>query len=441
MSLKCDRSITLYEHGSKFLAGGVSSNFRYTGYGESPVPLYFVKGKGSRITDADGNVYIDYALANGPVILGHAPAVVLDKVKQTLSLGQLFAGQTEMESQLAEKLVKLVPCAELVRFASSGTEAIQAAIRLARAFTGKTKILKFEGHYHGWTDNVFVSVHPSLRDAGDEMQPTSVAQSAGQSIRALDDIVTLPWNNVDLFEDMVRTRHRQIAGVVMEPINCNTGVMFPLPGYLESVREITEKFNIVLIFDEVISGFRVALDGAQGLLGVTPDLAIFAKALAAGFPLAAIVGKKDIMELLHTSGVMHGGTYNANVMSVAAGLACIERLEANGGQAYQTMNEMGAKLMDGLEKISKQFNRPMSIQGLGPIFHPLFEEVGDVVNYRQFQALDTTVKNHFYAKLQSLGTRVTARGSWFLSTSHSTDDIGETLEQVENTWRLISDGQ
>ena len=354
-------------------------------------------------------------------------------------MGQLFAGQTEFEIELAAKLVEIVPCAELVRFASSGTEAIQAAVRLARAATGRAKILKFEGHYHGWTDNVFVSVHPSLDDAGPETNPTSVAQTPGQSIGALNDIVTLPWNNLDLFAEVIRERSSEIAGVVMEPINCNTGAIMPLPGYLEGVRELTEKHGVVLIFDEVISGFRVALDGAQGLLGVTPDLAIFAKALAAGFPLAALAGKKELMEQLYTRSVMHGGTYNANVMSIVAGLATLDMLESDGGENFRKMQELGTRLMDDLQSLARKYNREMTVQGIGTVFHPIFGNVGKVENFRDYLKIDSALKNQFYAKLQSAGTRVTARGTWFLSTAHSTDDIDETLEHAQQTWRTLQD--
>ena len=248
MSLKFDQSQQFYATASNYLAGGVSSNFRYIGYGESPVPLFYAGGKGARITDVDGNVYIDYALANGPIILGHAPDTVLNKVATTLSTGQLFAGQTELEVELARKLVEIIPCADLIRFASSGTEAMQAAVRLARATTGRSKIVKFEGHYHGWTDNVFVSVHPNLADAGSESCPLSVAQTPGQSIGALNDIITLPWNNLELLTRVLQERSSEIAGIVMEPINCNTGAIMPRPGFLEGVRELTQRHGIVLNF-------------------------------------------------------------------------------------------------------------------------------------------------------------------------------------------------
>ncbi len=436
--MKFERSQQLFEYGARYLSGGVSSNFRYGGYGESPVPLYYTKGEGSRITDADGNVYIDYALGNGPIILGHAPKSVLDQVVSTLSMGQLFAGQTELEANLAKKICDLVPCAERIRFASSGTETIQAAVRLARAYTGRAKIMKFEGHYHGWTDNIFVSVNPPLDQVGEESNPISVSQTPGQSSRALEDVVTLPWNNLDLFAEVMRNRGHEIAAVVMEPINCNTGAMLPLPGYLEGVRQITSDCGTVLIFDEVITGFRVGLAGAQGLFGVTPDMAIFAKALAAGFPLAVLAGKKSIMDLLHTASVMHGGTYNANVVAVAAGLATIGELEANQGRAYQHMTSLGEHLMEGLRMIASDFRQTMTIQGLGTVFHPLFAATGTIRNYREFAGIDHARKNRFYARLQSAGTRVTARGTWFLSTAHSNDDVEQTLEHARHAMRIFS---
>ena len=433
MNRRFERSTQLFEFGSQYLSGGVSSNFRYLGYGESPVPLYYSKGEGCRITDVDGYSYIDYALANGPVILGHAPKPVLDKVENSLSTGQLFAGQTELEAELAKKIVDIVPCAELVRFASSGTEAIQAAVRLAKAYTERSKIVKFEGHYHGWTDNVFVSVNPSLDEAGEESSPRSVAQTPGQSISALEDVITLPWNNLEILNQLIKSKHNEVAAIIMEPINCNTGAIMPLPGYLEGVRKLCSEYDIVLIFDEVITGFRVALEGAQGLLGITPDLAVFAKALAAGFPLAAIAGKRSIMDLLHTKSVMHGGTYNANVLVVAACLATIQELEANNCAAYKTMKENGRLLIDGLIKLLQKYNKQFEIPGLETVFHPLILPNGiqKISNYREYLHCDRSELNDFYAKLQTAGTRVTARGTWFLSTAHDKDDIEETLEQVE----------
>ena len=427
MTISFEKSKALYEVGKDVLAGGVSSNFRYGGYGESPVPLYYAKGEGSRLTDVDGNEYIDYALANGPNILGHAPEVVLKAVADSLAIGQLFAGQTESEAILARHLVDIIPCAERIRFASSGTEAVQAVIRLARAHTGRKKMIKFEGHYHGWADNIFASINPSFNEAGPAEDPIPVGHTPGQASNVLEDLIVLPWNDLEQFAQTLREHGDDIAGVIMEPIMCNTGTIPPKPGYLEGVREITTQHGAVLIFDEVVTGFRVGLTGAQGLFGVTPDLAVFAKAVAAGFPLAVIAGRRDVMELVQTSQVMHGGTYNANLMSIAAGLATVEELAKNDGQAYRDMTARGERLIDGLRKIASDQNQPLLIQGVGSVFHPAFTNRAVIENYRQFTEVDAEKQATFGAKLQSAGVRVSARGTWLMSTAHTDDDIDETL--------------
>lgn len=432
------KSRALYAAAKNHLAGGVSSNFRYTGYGESPVPLFYAGGTGSRLTDVDGNEYIDYALANGPIILGHAPDAVLEAVTDTLGMGQLFAGQHELELELAQRFNELVPSAELVRFTSSGSEAVHAALRLARAHTGREKIVKFEGHYHGWLDNIFISVAPSPNEAGPASSPVPVGQTPGQPPHALEDIIVLPWNDLDRFASLARERATEIAGVIMEPILCNTGVILPRPGYLEGVREITSRHGMVLIFDEVITGFRVALDGAQGFLGVTPDLSVFAKAVAAGFPLAVLAGRREVMELVETEKVMHGGTYNSNVMSIAAGIATLNELAKDDGRAYREMGARGEQLIAGLRNLARRHDQNMVVQGLGPVFHPAFTDRQDVTDYRTFLQTDADKRNHFNGRLQSAGVRVTARGTWFLSTAHTDEDIDRTLEAAERAFSETS---
>jgi hypothetical protein len=270
------RSIALHEEAQEALAGGVNSNFRL---GSHPVPLFFTRGAGAHLWDVDGNEYIDYVLGMGPNILGHAPPDVVEAVAETLSRGNLFAGQHEDEVALARLVQQTVPCAELVRFGLSGSEMDQAAIRLARAATGRKKIVKFEGHYHGWFDTVLVSTAPPLAEAGPEEAPSPHFPSAGQSRAAAADIAILPWNNLDILTHYVEAHADEIAGILMEPILINTCVIVPRPGYLEGVRALCDRHGIVLIFDEVITGFRVALGGAQARLGVTPDLAVFAKAI------------------------------------------------------------------------------------------------------------------------------------------------------------------
>ena len=428
----------LYARAKDHLAGGVSSNFRYAGYGESPVPLFYRGGAGSHLTDVDGNRYIDYALANGPIILGHAPAPVLEAVQQTLAMGQLFAGQHELELALAQRFCELVPCAERVRFASSGTEAVQAALRLARAHTGRTKIIKFEGHYHGWLDNIFMSVAPSPNEAGPESAPVAVSHTPGQTESALGDVIVLPWNDIDLFASTIREHAGDIAGVIMEPVLCNTGSIRPVTGYIEGVRELTAEHGVVLIFDEVITGFRLGLHGAQGRLGVTPDLATFAKALAAGFPLAALAGRAEIMDKVLSEGVMHGGTYNANVMCIAAGIATLEELSRDDGRAYREMDARGERLMLGLGELARKHRHPMLVQGFGTMFHPAFTEETAIDDYRSFARTDADKRNAFCAKLQSEGVRVTARGTWFQSTAHTDEDTEESLAAAERAFSALA---
>ena len=431
------KSVSLHERAREHLGGGVSSNFRYAGYGESPVPLFYSGGSGAHLNDVDGNTYIDYVLANGPIILGHAPAPVLEAVGRTLSMGQLFAGQHELELELAPRPTETVPCAELVRFASSGSEAVQAALRLARAHTGRRRIVKFEGHYHGWLDNIFMSVAPSLNQAGPAEAPVAVSHTPGQPESALGDVLVLPWNDLDRLAEAMRAQGDEIAGVIMEPILYNTGAILPLPGYLEGVRELSAANRSVLIFDEVITGFRVGLRGAQGLFGVTPDLAVFAKAIAAGFPLAAVVGRREVMEQVAPGGVMHGGTYNANVMSVAAGLATIEELARDEGRAYRDMTRRGERLMEALPGIARRHREEVRVSGVGPAFHLRFGGEAQVNDYRAYTRSDAPRRDRFNAKLHGEGVRVTARGTWFLSTAHSDQDVEDSLEAAERAFSAL----
>ncbi len=323
------RSQHYHELAKARIPGGVNSNVRLGGSS-----ICFASGKGSRLTDLDGNVYIDYALGMGPNILGHAPPAVVDEVTRTLSMGQLFAGQHALELQLADKLCSCVSSAELVRFGLSGSEMVQAAMRVARAHTGRPEIIKFEGHYHGWFDNILISVRPGHRlppGSNPRIPRPHHLQSAGQSPHASEDVVVLPWNDVEAIEQYVGANASRIAAIITEPIMFNTGGILPRSGFLEQLRRVTKAHNIVLIFDEVITGFRVALGGAQELYGIRPDLSLFAKALGAGFPVAALAGRRDIMELFGSGGVNHSGTYNANLVSLSAALAAIRELSANGG--------------------------------------------------------------------------------------------------------------
>ena len=409
------------------LAGGVNSNFRLHG---QPVPLVFERGEGARLYDVDGNVYVDYALGMGPNILGHAPEPVIRAVADSLGGGQIFAGQHPSEVQLARRVCELVPCAELVRFGVAGSEMDQAALRLARAYTGRAKVVKFEGHYHGWFDTILVSVAPPLDQAGPEEAPLPHLPSAGQSAAAAQDIVVLAWNDLDVVRSYFEAHAAETAALIMEPILCNTGVVLPRPGYLEGVRELCDRYGVVLIFDEVITGFRVGLHSAQGHLGVTPDLAVFAKSLAGGFPIGAVVGKRAIMQLAADGSVLHGGSFNGHTASMAAGLATLEELSRAG--IYERMEARGDALMAGLRGVAKRAGLRLLVQGLGTVFNTAFCNGAPVTDYRSYQRCsDSAQLRRFLHALQEHGVRPTSRGTWFLSTAHTDADVEETIRAAE----------
>jgi glutamate-1-semialdehyde 2,1-aminomutase len=341
---------------------------------------------------------------------------------------------------------EFVPCAELVRFGLSGSEMVQAALRLARAATGRRLVAKFEGHYHGWFDSILVSVQPPLDAAGPAEAPVPHLPSAGQSAAAAQDVAVLPWNGLEAVRRFLEAHGHETAALIMEPILCNTGVIVPRPGYLEGVRDLCDRHGVALIFDEVITGFRVGLGGAQARLGVTPDLAVFAKALGAGFPIAALAGKRSIMEFAGNGSALHGGTFNSNVVSTSAAIAALDELARDGGRVYQEMEAYGGQLMDGLRERARRSGVPLHVQGLGTVFNTTFLAPADVpgagaepsiADYRAYQRTDLARQRRFLRALQDRGVRVTSRGTWFLSAAHRDADIDETLAAAETALAAV----
>lgn len=422
--LSFGKSAALFETARLSVAGGTSSNVRYA---EPTGPLFFIRGQGPRLHDVDGNVLIDYVLGNGPAILGHAAPEVIGPVAASLADGQSIAGQHLGEIRLAELIKTLVPGVELVRFSVTGSEGVHAAIRLARGHTGRTKFVKFEGQYHGWLDNTFISTKPGLNEAGSADAPQAVLMSRGQPERVKDEVIVLPWNNADALARVLERHGAEIAAVVTEPAMCNCGVIAPKPGYLEAMRELCSSTGTVLIFDEVITGFRLGLAGAQGRFGVRPDLSVFAKAIANGFPLSAIAGKRAIMELVEPAGqVVHSGTYNGNMTSVTAALATLEALGRDAG-AYARMEDRGERLMAGLASSARRHGEKLLVQGFGAIFCTLFTAATEVIDFRSAAAADAGRMTAFAAALARNGVRTTARGVWFLSMAHGDAEIEATL--------------
>ncbi|MBX3500095.1 MAG: aspartate aminotransferase family protein [Alphaproteobacteria bacterium] len=430
-------SIALYEESRRHMAGGVSSNVRYASV---PVPLFFSRGEGARLTDVDGNVHIDYVLGNGPAILGHAPPEVIRAVADSLADGQVFAAQHRREAELAQRLCGLLPGAELVRFATSGTEAVLMALRIARAFTGRRKVVKFEGHYHGWTDQTYISVRPGGNEAGPADQPVPVAESEGIAPGTLDDVIVRGWNDLEGLEALFAKQGGEIAGVIMEPVMVNGGAILAHPGYLQGVADLCRRHGTLFICDEVITGFRAGLRGAQGRFGFTADLSIYAKAVAAGFPLAMVAGRREVMEILQSRNVMHGGTYNGNVQSMAAALAALDLLERDGGAIYAAMEKRGARLMRELETLGRRHGLPILAQGLPTIFQTFITTGPPPRNFRESAATDRDRAMALSRALQDEGVRVNQRCSWFLSTAHDDATIDETLAAADRAMARVAAG-
>ena len=424
-----EKSRRLIAEASRYLPGGVNSNFRL---GMVPSPLVFERGEGPYLYDVDGNRLIDYYLGMGPMILGHNPDSVLSAVREQLKSGILFAGQTAIEQEAARVVCDMVPCADRVRFNCTGSEVVQAALRLSRAATGRSIVIKFEGHYHGWFDSVLWSVAPPPDQYGPVDAPTPIPASDGQDLLAGQHTEVLPWNNLELVR--ARLKRGDVAAVIMEPAMCNTSTIFPTKGYLEGVREVCSDTGTVLIFDEVITGFRVSPGGAQEYFGVTPDLATFGKAIANGFPVSCLAGRGDLMDMLG-AGVMHGGTYNAQPASMAAVIATLTELDKK--ETFDVLNARGNRLMEGIGRALRDAGIQTRVAGFSQIFHVGFGVDSAVTDYRSSLRADREQYIKFTEALHYKGVRALERGAWFLSTAHTDDVIDATIEAVTDVIKEI----
>ena len=425
-----ESSKQLIAEASQSLPGGVNSNYRL---GIAPTPLVFERGEGPYLYDADGNRLIDYYLGMGPMILGHNPAPVLEAVQEELGAGILYAGQSRVEQEAARLVCEMVPCAERVRFSCAGSEVVQAVIRLARAATQRSVIIKFEGHYHGWMDNILWSIAPTPEEYGPEEAPNAIPASAGQDLQAGLHTEVLPWNNLELLEK--RLERGDVAGVIMEPAMCNTSTVFPAAGYLEGVRRACSDAGTVLIFDEVITGFRVAPGGAQAHFGVTPDLATFGKAIASGFPVSCFAGRADLMDLFVSGGVMHGGTFNGHPACMAALVATLEELKKP--ETFAGLGRQGTRLMEGIREALDAADIAARVEGFPQAFHVGFGVEGQVTDYRSSLQADKARYVRFTEALHYRGVRALERGAWFLSTAHTADVVDETVAAVAAVAREI----
>ena len=427
-----ERTERLYERARQVIAGGVSSDARRAEH-----PLFVDHARGAELWDVDGNRYLDYVLGQGPNLLGHASPLVAEAVSAQVSRGVAYAAQHELEAVVAERLCAMVPSAELVRFNSVGSEAVHGAIRLARGHTGRPKIVKFEGNYHGWLDPVLYSVHPDLALAGDAKHPTAVGGTAGQPRHDADDLIVLPYNDLPAVEEVFANTGDEIAAVILEPLLCNTGCITPQPGYLEGLRELTRKYGALLIFDEIISGFRVAPGGAQELLGVAPDLSAFGKAMAGGMQVSAVVGSGEVMGSIADGTVAHAGTFNSHPVAMAAADAVLRHLDEHRDTVYPPLVATGLRLMTGLRESAERHGVPMLVDGPGPVFQTYLTDQAAVTDYRSFAACDRAAMARFHAGLYAAGINIVPRGLWFLSTEHTDEQVDETIAAADAVLRSL----
>lgn len=420
------KSAALLERAKKVLAGGVSSEFRKYNH---PHALFYTHGLGSKVYDADDNEYLDFTLSQGPLILGHSHPYVLKSINEYSEKGQLFAGQHIREIELAEKINTLIPTAELMRFCLDGSEAVQTAFRVARAKTGKQKFLRFEGHYHGWLDNVCWGISaPSVEALGSSSEPNVYPWTEGLAQNTRDEVIVIPWNDAELLKKTVEAHYDELAAIITEPVMCNSGCILPQEGYLQTIRDLCDKYNIAFILDEVITGFRLSLGGAQQFFNIRPDLSIFAKAIASGYPISVITGKKEWMKLIEEARVIHAGTMNSGNAAVAAALATIEVLEKE--MPYKKMFKLGKELMNGIHDAAIQTGHKLLVQGPGPMFNISFTETEKIIDYRGTLSCDKGKLGKFIAGMHDEGVRIIGRGLWYISAAHTQEDISFAIKKV-----------
>ena len=420
------RSEELFNEAKRYLVGGVNSPVRAM----KPYPFFTARAEGARLYDVDGNSYIDYCLAYGPLILGHAYPKVVEAVKEQLEKGSAYGTPTELELEFAKRIVKAVPSAEMVRFVNTGTEATMAAIRLARGVTGRKKIVKFEGAFHGAHDYVLVK-------AGSGATTHGVPTSAGIPEETTSNTLLAPFNDEAAIERLFREQGEEIAAVILEPIIGNAGCILPKDGYLKFLREVTAEAGAMLIFDEVITGFRLCLGGAQEYYGVMPDITTLGKIAGGGLPIGIITASREIMENFSPVGkVYQAGTFNGNPLSMAAGLATIEELER--GEVYRKLEELGRRMRRGLEEVSQDAGFETKVYGVASMFQMYFtgEEVYDYTS-----ALKANAELFLRYQQEMLRRGVFIPPSQyecnFLSYAHGEEEIDYTLEKAEEVLKVL----
>jgi glutamate-1-semialdehyde 2,1-aminomutase len=429
MNTNKSRTHQLFTKAKQHIPYGVNSNFRYWGDEETPI---IARGAGAYVWDADDNRYIDYRLGFGPIILGHAHPEVNRRVAEAIQNGVLFAATTPIEIELAERFTRMTVM-DKVRLSNTGTEANMHALRIARAYTGREKFIKFEGNYHGNFDYVMFSGPTAKAELlGPRSHPHRLRATEGMPVAIRNYMISLPYNDIEMLERAVVEHSDELAAIVLEPIMGNVACILPDPAWLRRVRELCDEFGIVLIFDEVKTGFRLAKGGAQEYFGVKADLAAYAKAMGNGFPVSAVAGRDEIMAVVEPGRVSHGGTYCGNIVAATAAAATLEIIETQ--PVIESIFANGQRLMDGIRTILGRAGAPHVVTGVPPMFSVLLGKDEPPTDYRSYSEFDGELFGLLGAELIHRGILVDddPREPWFMSYSHSAAVIDESLNLVED---------
>jgi glutamate-1-semialdehyde 2,1-aminomutase len=430
------RSEEWYERAQKYLIEGVNSPSRGSAVYSSG-PIVIERGRGSQVWDIDGNQYTDFMMSFGALIQGHAHAAIVDVVSQAMAQGSHFAAATPTELEAAKRFCAMVPSAEAVRFTNSGTEATMLALRLARGFTGRHKFLKFEGHYHGWYDPYLLNAHAHPpAQLGPPDHPARIPDSRGIPPQTFDDVLIAPWNDVAQLECVMRQHGDELAAVITEPIMANVGCILPREGYLQRLHELTREHNVLLILDEVVTGFRYAPGGCQELWGIKPDLSTFGKAMGAGFPVGAVTGRREILEQMRWGGgmVLHYGTFNGHRLTMKVIATNLRLLTAENNAAFRKIHTLGNAAINGLRDIFARRKIKAIVQGFGPMFQIYFTERPAIFDYRDYCSwVDSARYSRFVHLLLAQGIYMTPSNGlhWIISTAHTNADVETLVHAVD----------
>ncbi|CAM4127562.1 glutamate-1-semialdehyde 2,1-aminomutase [Paenibacillus alkaliterrae] len=413
-----ERSAAAFARAKQVIPGGVNSPVRaFKSVGLNPV--YMERGEGSRIYDIDGNSYIDYVASWGPLILGHAHPEVIEAIKRTAEKGTSFGAPTELETMMAELVCKRVPAVDVVRMVNSGTEATMSALRLARGYTKRNKILKFEGSYHGHADSLLIK-------AGSGVATLGLPDSPGVPEHVAANTITVPYNDLESVKLAFEKFGEEIACVIVEPVAGNMGVVPPLPGFLQGLRDVTAQYGSILIFDEVMTGFRVSYSCAQGLYGIVPDLTCFGKVIGGGLPVGAYGGKRELMEMIAPSGpIYQAGTLSGNPLAMAAGYTTLKLLTQD---VYEQLERQAVRLQLGFEANARKHGIPSTINRVGSMVCPFFTDTF-VINYDTAKTSDLERFKAYFAAMLDLGVSIAPSQfeGMFVSAAHTNEDIDATI--------------